>query len=313
LVASTSTTARPEAVVRDGEAWIAYQWVDGDGGDGVYLVRPDGTGQHQLVPELEGSEFHPDWSPDGQRIAFTREARSGEELWVVDADGSNAALVYRCEAPCNSIAHPQWSLSGAALYFGMDADASSDGPPSTFGLGSLGLATREVRIIMTREDGMTAEMPRVSPDGTQVAYMRADIVDPSKGSAIFVSDLEGGPERRLTEWDLFAGHPDWTADGRILFNSHDVALAPDPVTGNLYTVETDGSDLHQLTDFAEGTHPFAPYQAPDGAGIVFTRQDGPDRSVRRMAYANADGSGVRWLTPDPMFGTNAQVRPILGP
>lgn len=58
-------------------------------GDGIFLVRENGTVHHQLVPDLEGSEFHPAWSPDGSRIAFMRIApEDRHEIWVVNADGS---------------------------------------------------------------------------------------------------------------------------------------------------------------------------------------------------------------------------------
>jgi hypothetical protein len=67
-------------------------------------VRPDGTGLHQLVADLEGSEIQPDWSPDGERIAFIRVTPADRnELWVVDADGGDKTMLYPCELPCNTV------------------------------------------------------------------------------------------------------------------------------------------------------------------------------------------------------------------
>jgi hypothetical protein len=43
-----STSAVPTMRV-DGP-WIAYQWTQADG-DSIYLVRPDGTDQHALLPD----------------------------------------------------------------------------------------------------------------------------------------------------------------------------------------------------------------------------------------------------------------------
>jgi Tol biopolymer transport system component len=74
------------------EPWIAYQWVQGDG-DGIYLARPDGTDPHELLSDAGYNAFHPDWSPDGIRIAFDAETGGGNEIWVVNADGTNAAAI----------------------------------------------------------------------------------------------------------------------------------------------------------------------------------------------------------------------------
>ena len=110
--ASPSVLPTPEPVVGDGEEWLAYQWIDATG-DGIYLARPDGSGQHQILTDLAGSEIHPDWSPDGQRLAFVRITPEDQsELWVVNADGTGEELLYSCEDPCNSIGYPDWNADG---------------------------------------------------------------------------------------------------------------------------------------------------------------------------------------------------------
>jgi hypothetical protein len=48
-----------------------------------------------------------------------------------------------------------------------------------------------------------------------------------------------------------------------------------------------------------------------GSGITFTRVDGPGVGTRRMAYIDADGQGMRSLTPEPgIEGTHPELRPI---
>ena len=83
-----------DTTVRPGEAWIASQrLVDLDASDvtGIYLVRPDGTGSHRLVADLDGKQMHPAWSPDGEKVTFIQENPDGsKELWVVGAAGTNA-------------------------------------------------------------------------------------------------------------------------------------------------------------------------------------------------------------------------------
>jgi Tol biopolymer transport system component len=44
------------------------------GSDGIYVVRPDGTGMRRLVADRLA--HHPEWSPDGRRVLFTRGVNS---------------------------------------------------------------------------------------------------------------------------------------------------------------------------------------------------------------------------------------------
>jgi Tol biopolymer transport system component len=312
-----SPTTTPDAsaaiTVRDGEPWISYQASSPRGdGDTVFLIRPDGTDRHALVPDLDGEDFHPDWSPDGSRIAFIHYA-PGErsELWVVDADGTNATKLVSCTAPCNTFNYPDWAPDGSAIYYGWDADPRPGGPPSTFGVGRYDVATGEAIDVLTRKDGMTAEQPRVSPDGTRVVYDRGDILGAGPGIALFVSDLEGGPERQLTDWTTMAAHPDWVSDDRLIFNSYDLGFFQDTEeASNLYSVAADGSDLQQLTTFGRSdTRATQPRMTPDGSAIVFTRVDGDGYGRRTGALIDLDGTNLRELTPKEIFATHSQLRP----
>ena len=313
-VASPSVLPTEAPVVGEGEEWLAYQWLDATG-DGIYLARPDGSGQHQIVTDLTGSEIHPDWSPDGQRIAFVRVTpEDGSELWVVNADGSGEELLYTCEDPCNSLGYPDWNVDGSRIYFGQDADAQANGIPRTFQVGRLDLETGRVEIVLTRQDGMTAEQPRISPDETQLVYTRfRDPAEPLAGSAIFVSDLEGGQERRLTEFDAYGAYPDWSPDGaRIVFNTFDLGAFQDiAVQVNLFSIEADGSDIQRLTDFGENdTRATQPRWAPDGSGIVYTQVTGTGFGTRTAAFLPIDGSESPWADSDPIIATHPTLRPI---
>jgi Tol biopolymer transport system component len=301
-------------VVGDGEEWLAYQWLD-QTGEGIYLARPDGSGLHQILTDMAGSEIHPDWSPDGQRIAFVRFTPEDQsELWVVNADGSGEELLASCERPCNSFGYPDWNADGSRIYFGQDANAGPSGIPSTFQVARLDLETREVEVVLTRQDTMTAEQPRISPDETQLVYTRfRNPADAFAGSAIFVADLEGGPEDRLTEWDAFGASPDWSPDGaRIVFNTFDLGAFQDITTQvNLFTIKPDGSDTQRLTTYGENdTRATQPRYAPDGSGIVYTQVQGAGFGTRTATFLPLDGSASPWADYDPITATHPTLRPI---
>lgn len=316
---ASADDAQPEApsadaatVVKDGDAWVAYQWLDGQD-DGIFLVRPDGSGRHQLVPDLTGSEIHPDWSPDGSRVAFVRFAPGDRsELWVVDADGSDRERLAVCEQPCNSFGYPDWTSDGTAIVFGQDADATAGRPPTTFQVARYDLESGKVSVVLSRKDGMTAEQPRVSPDGGRVVYLRfRDVLDNAKGSAIFVCDLAGGREVRLTPWTMQAAYPDWSVDDVIVFHTYDLGAWQDTThAANLFTVSPDGSALTRLTDHGEGeARATQPRWTPDGTGIVFTEVVGPGWGTRTIAFLGLDGASSP-LSGDPVVATHPTLRPI---
>lgn len=312
-VVSPTPEPSESVVVGEGEEWIAFQWLDGTG-EGIFLARPDGSGKHQLVPDLAGSEIHPDWSPDGERIAFVRLTPAGiSELWVVNADGSGEERLLTCDLPCNSFGFPGWDVDGSAIFFGQDANTpAGGGPPTTFQVAQLDMATREATVVLTREDGLGVEQPRVAPDGERVVFTRfRDPDDPFAGSALFVSDLTGGPDRQLTDWDIYAAYPDWSADDLIVFNTFDLGAFPDIATAvNLYTIRPDGTDVQELTDYGESdTRATQPRWAPDGSGIVYTQVIGPAFGTRTAAFLPLDGGASPWAGFDPIIATHPTLRP----
>lgn len=304
---SASPSAAP-AIIKDGEAWVVYQWLDGNG-DGIFLVRPDGTGHHPLIPDLEGSERHPGWSPDGQRIAFIHNTSADRsELWVVDANGENSKKVASCDLPCNEWNYPEWSADGTAIYVDTSADAVG-GPPTTFGIDRFDVSSGARTTVLERKDGMAAEQHRISPDGQTVAYTRS--ADLSLGVAIYVADLKGGPERRLTDPMLYGAYPDWTADGRIIFNTRDLGLFEETTeVANLYVMDADGAHLTRLTDRAPLDRLTQPRVTPDGSRVIYTRVTGEGWGRRTLALIVLDGSGDRLLTDPAVEGTHPEWRPL---
>ena len=129
---------------------------------------------------------------------------------------------------------------------------------------------------------------------------------------VLLLELEGGPERQVTDWTTMAAHPDWVSDDRLIFNSYDLGFFQDTEeASNLYSVAADGSDLQQLTTFGRSdTRATQPRMTPDGSAIVFTRVDGEGYGRRTGALIDLDGTNLRELTPKEIFATHSQLRPI---
>jgi Tol biopolymer transport system component len=334
--ASSPMSSPPVAqvVIGDGEAWLAFQSLadefdagaDADGithDDTIFLIRTDGTGLHRLPPtDFVGSEIRPTWSPDGTRIAFLRAHLPDDdsELWTIDADGSSAEMLYDCTGSCNAIGEPDWANGGDAICFSRDSNVpSTGGPPLTFEIWCYELATRKAGPVLTREDGMTVEQARISPDGRHAVYVRyRDPEAEASDSAIFTADLGSAEERQLTDWGLHAAYPDWSVANRIAFNTFDLRLFPQTTDAvNIYTVAADGTDLRQLTRYGtRDTRAAQPRWTSDGAGIIFTlidRVDTDPYGERHLAYVQADGDSLRLATTDAIVGTHPELRPRATP
>jgi TolB protein len=85
------------------------------------------------VNSLYGGERHllaqnvfavrPAWSPDGRRIAFTSGKQGVEQIYVMNADGSNAHPVTQGSA-ANFL--PAWSPGGKRIAFTSSRDHCGD-------------------------------------------------------------------------------------------------------------------------------------------------------------------------------------------
>jgi Tol biopolymer transport system component len=279
------------------------------------LVRPSGTDEHEMLPDLDGLETHPDWSPGGQGIAFGHTTPAGtEQLWVVNADGSDARSVAEADPGCG-LRYPDWAETDT-VFFALECAGPAPGVEITVARSAIrqvDLNSGQIRTLLEAEFPRTVEQARLSPDGTRIALVRFRLDRNTPDSAVFVVDLESGAERRVTDWPLMAFHPDWIDHDTLVFNRHwDLAAEATDIPHDLYRVDADGSDLTRLTSYdVTGPRAAHPRVAADGSGITFTHVDGPTWDDRVLAFIRPNGEGFRWLTEGMTPGTHPQCRPLL--
>lgn len=116
------TTPPPEATVFDvplaENGLIAFVGSSAESTDDIYVVAPDGTGLRALTSTPDEGEIAPAWSPDGTRLAFLRNVRTGGgELAIIDP--STGVETFSADIPIipNSdvIARVQWSPDGRRI------------------------------------------------------------------------------------------------------------------------------------------------------------------------------------------------------
>ncbi len=308
-----ATTVPPNVVPAPGEPWIVYQEFTGRRQE-IFIVRPDGSDAHSIAAEVPGlNQLNPDWSPDGQRVVFVvTDDRGRDELWVVNADGTDAAVLVDCQDPCAYLDDPAWSPDGTSVAYSRWTE-TADARVVTLELHNLGNDTDDVLLTADPTDSFAGA--RWSPDGRSIVLEVVDTTDPMLrddpvGVTLTVVDLDTDPPtiRPLTEAELFAATADWSPSGDTIVYSAlagPTALAPD-----LFTIRPDGTGLTQLTELvAGGGSAVHPSYSPDGSRILFVGQVEPDGDLV-MASVSADGNDLRSATGDSYVpGRHPRLRP----
>lgn len=80
-------------------------------GEGIWLMKPDGTNPHALTDK---DDIDPAWSADGSMIAFASSRAGTRQLFVMNADGSNIRQVTDLK---DMGGRSSWSPDGTKLAF----------------------------------------------------------------------------------------------------------------------------------------------------------------------------------------------------
>jgi TolB protein len=256
----------------------------------IVSANPDGTDVVKLTSTPEGTyDFNPDWSPDGTKIAFERDAGASQEIFTMNADGSNLQQITFDEFPGD--VDPAWSPDGTRIAVErFDIPAGRDG---IFVFDADGSHPVQVTQIDSRGEHIE---PQWSPDGTKLVF---GIASDTRGHAVFTVNLDGTSEKRITPWCLDALHADWSPNGRlIVFEAPDADDAPPGTSANVFTVRPDGSHLVAVTRYEGGDlNATNPAWSPDGMEIVFVQVPGSGRfGYADIFTMNADGSDIRQVT-----------------
>jgi hypothetical protein len=137
--------------------------------------------------------------------------------------------------------------------------------------------------------GYTARSPAVSPNGTQLAFARADgLTDPQ----IRLSAPDGSASRALARTNQ-ASHFTWLPDGSLVFAQPEQA-GPYRLRNDLYRVDPAG-EVTRLTTGSRLDHPAA---APDGGSVFAIRNDGGTTELVRVDLGSGSVSSLVAADPD---------------
>ncbi len=158
---------------------------------------------------------------------------------------------------------PALSPDGAMLAYAMPAGAP-DNEPAIFVQATQPAAPRQLTF---PPDGHSDHLPRWSPDGRLLMYVR---IDAKRGCELQLLPVSGGSVRTVGRCDRINGRYDWLPDG----NGIVAGLKPEPGehATPLSTLRLD-SGQWQAMDYAitAGDVDFDPRFSPDGRQLAFRR------------------------------------------
>jgi TolB protein len=150
---------------------------------GIYVMHADGAAQRHLG-STSSSDVNPQWSPDGKTILFRTRRDGNDEIYAMNADGSD---------PRNLTDDPGrdgdggslWSPDGRTIAFTTNRDGNNE----IYVMDSDGSHSR--RLTRSPEDEWLLGW---SPDGRRIAFQRY----PSKPRwAFFVMNSDGSGVKQV--------------------------------------------------------------------------------------------------------------------
>lgn len=220
----------------------------------------------RLAEEPIRSARRPAISPDATRVAFERQsAGRPPAVWLLDLSGGAArTLVGQGRAATD----PAWSSDGREVFF-------ETGTGEAHALRAVDVQTGATRHVAALRDGATALLrPRLSPDGTRLAYTRS--IDAQL--EVWVRTLADGRSWRVARLGDGVAFPIWSPDGR--------SLAVD--------VWHDGHAQVHVVDTAGGT----PTQVSRGVEQAWVRSWSPDGTRVAFAATREGRWNVWWARRD---------------
>ncbi|HRE49927.1 MAG TPA: amidohydrolase family protein [Flavitalea sp.] len=209
---------------------------------GVLWTLPAEGGEAVRITDQFADAQEPDWSPDGEYIAFHSYRDGNYHIWTVRKDGTD---LRRRTAGLFDDREPSWSPDGRSIVFSSDRAGNYD---------IWQLSLEDHSLTQLTRDRANDNNPAYSRDGSRIAF-----VSDRKEAGIYI--WENGREQLFHPSSYRLVAPSWSPGDRKIYFSEYLSksmLFDDKNTSIVYAKSVDEGKVEQLSDENEDVFPFRP-------------------------------------------------------
>ncbi len=182
---STSGTEGEPTWRGDGQ-WLAYTSYELSAANqreaDIWIISADGGTKFRLTNFAQGSTLFPDWSPNGEVVAFVyAPVANGHQFWTVPASGGT---VQQWSETRTMVLNFDWLPDGSGLVAAIKGWQGQD-DNRLYRVPLPGFADRDATLYLDHPLATAADYPRFSPDGRLLAFRSAYgaiLFDPATGA-----------------------------------------------------------------------------------------------------------------------------------
>ncbi|MBK9216318.1 MAG: PD40 domain-containing protein [Chloracidobacterium sp.] len=260
-----------------------------DGFYEIYSSNVDGTNQRRLTNN-QLHDYQAKWSPDGQRIVFSRSIASSSNyrIWIMNADGSGQAPLTNAAGTTYDY-WPQWRPDGQKIMFSRCAPAT--GICDIYSMNPDGSDQAPMPLINTAND---EDQGTYSADGSKIAFLCSTGGTSFTNPNICLANADGGGRQTLTSSvsPTTVTGPSFSPDGtKIAYISQ--SNPNDAFTSEVFVINASGGSPVNITNNA--FFEYLPVWSPDGSRFLCgSQRTGVYAEV--YTFNSTNGSGPARLT-----------------
>jgi len=208
------------------------------------LILYNISNNKHTILQTEGNVCSPKFSPDGKQIAYCASIENDHHIYKMDVDGTNNQLII------SNGASPKWSPQGNKIAY---SSSGKEGSSQIFVANANGTNPKQLTSSISPRkwpgwppDGNSD--PQWTPDGKKIVYVSHE----NEKAEIFIMNVDGSKQTRLTKAEYWDGSPEITPDGKyILFHSRRSEM----MESGICIMKLDGSSQKVLSKV--GANPIA--------------------------------------------------------